>query len=76
MKTGEDAMTANAAGRYATALFELAKSEGAAAAVEADLAALRAMLTESDELAGVLASPLHSADAKTGILAALAKKAD
>lgn len=76
VKTGEDAMTANAAGRYATALFELAKSEGAAAAVEADLAALRAMLNESDELAGVLASPLHSADAKAGILAALAKKAE
>lgn len=75
MKTGEDAMTAKAAGRYATALFELAKSEGAAEAVEADLAALRAMLTESAELADVLASPLHAVEVKAGVLSALAKKA-
>lgn len=75
VKTGADAMTANAAGRYATALFELAKSEGVADAVEADLAALRVMLDESAELAEVLASPLHSAEVKAGVLAALAKKA-
>ncbi|OLF75543.1 ATP synthase subunit delta [Maricaulis sp. W15] len=68
-------MTANAAGRYATALFELAKSEGVADAVEADLAALRVMLDESAELAEVLTSPLHSAEVKVGVLAALAKKA-
>ncbi|WP_121211427.1 F0F1 ATP synthase subunit delta [Maricaulis maris] len=68
-------MTANAAGRYATALFELAKSEGVADAVEADLAALRVMLDESAELAEVLTSPLHSAEVKAGVLAALAKKA-
>ena len=61
MKTGEDAMTANAAGRYATALFELAKTSGAADAVEADLSAFRAMLEESPELAEALASPLHPA---------------
>lgn len=75
MKTGEDAMTADAAGRYATALFELAKTSGAADAVEADLSAFRAMLDESPELAEVLASPLHSAEAKDGVLAALATKA-
>ena len=75
MKTGEDAMTANAAGRYATALFELAKSEGAANAVEADLTAFRAMLDGSADLAEVLASPLYSVEIKAGVLAALAKKA-
>ena len=75
MKTGEDAMTANAAGRYATALFELAKASGAADAVEADLSAFRAMLEESPDLAEALASPLHPADAKDGVLAELAKKA-
>lgn len=75
MKTGEDAMTANAAGRYATALFELAKTSGAADAVEADLSALRAMLDESPELAEVLASPLYAADDKAGVLSALAGKA-
>ncbi len=75
MKTGEDAMTANAAGRYATALFELAKSEGAADAVEADLSAFQVMLDESAELRGALVSPLHTAEVKAGVLAALAKKA-
>ena len=75
MNTGEDAMTAHAAGRYATALFELAKTSGAADAVEADLSAFRAMLDESPELAEVLASPLHSADVKVGVLTALAGKA-
>jgi len=75
VNTGEDAMTANAAGRYATALFELAKTSGAADAVEADLSAFRAMLDESPELAEVLASPLYSVESKDGVLAALAKKA-
>ena len=75
MNTGEDAMTANAAGRYATALFELAKTSGAADAVEADLSAFRAALAESSELAEALASPLYSADEKTGVLVALADKA-
>lgn len=75
VKTGADAMTANAAGRYATALFELAKTSGAADAVEADLSAFRAMLETSPELAEVLASPLYAADDKAGVLIALADKA-
>ena len=75
VNTGADAMTAHAAGRYATALFELAKSSGAADAVEADLTAFRAMLDSSSELADLLASPLHSADEKSAVLGALADKA-
>lgn len=75
VNTGEDAMTANAAGRYATALFELAKTSGAIDAVESDLSGLRSALSESPDLAGALASPLHPADEKKGVLAALADKA-
>lgn len=75
VKTGEDAMTANAAGRYATALFELAKTSGAADKVEADLSAFSAMLETSPELAEALASPLHAAEEKAGVLTALAEKA-
>ena len=75
MNTGEDANTANAAGRYATALFELAKTSGAAEAVEADLSAFRAALGESSELAEVLASPLYSSEEKAGVLSAMAGKA-
>lgn len=76
MKTGQDAMTATAAGRYATALFELAKSSGAADAVEADLSAFRAALETSPELAEALASPLHPAEVKAGVLNALAERAE
>ncbi|WP_300542529.1 F0F1 ATP synthase subunit delta [Maricaulis sp.] len=75
VKTGEDAMTANAAGRYATALFELAKTSGAADKVEADLSAFSAMLETSPELAEALASPLYAAEEKAGVLTALAEKA-
>lgn len=75
VNTGNDAMTATAAGRYATALFELAKTSGAAEAVEADLSAFRAALAESSELAEALASPLYSVEEKTGVLAALSDKA-
>ena len=75
MNTGEDANTANAAGRYATALFELAKTSGAAEAVEADLSAFRAALGESSELAEVLASPLYSSEEKAGVLSAMADEA-
>ena len=74
MNTGEDAKTASAAGRYATALFDLAKTSGAADAVEADLSAFRAALAESSELAEALASPLYPSEEKAGVLAALAEK--
>lgn len=75
MSTGEDAITANAAGRYATAVFELAKTAGSLDAVAADLSALRAALETSDELSDFLTSPLYSAEQKTGVLNALADKA-
>ena len=75
MSTGEDAITANAAGRYAKAVFELAKTSGSLDAVAADLSALRAALETSDELSDVLTSPLYSAEHKTGVLFALADKA-
>jgi F-type H+-transporting ATPase subunit delta len=75
VNTGEDGMTANAAGRYATALFGLAKESGAADAVEANLLAYRAMLEASPELADAMASPLHSIEEKEAVLAALSTKA-
>ena len=75
VSTGEDAITANAAGRYAKAVFELAKTSGSLDAVAADLSALRAALETSAELSEVLTSPLFSAEQKTGVLFALADKA-
>ena len=46
------------AGRYAQALFELAKDEGALAALEADADALGVVLAESADLSAMIASPV------------------
>ena len=61
--------------RYARALFDLALETKALDAVEADVASLKAALTDSAELRRVLASPIFSAEAKGKVLTAIAKKA-
>jgi F-type H+-transporting ATPase subunit delta len=64
---------ASLAGRYATALFELARDERQLDAVAASLAALRRALGESDDLRALTTSPLISRqDALNGIAAAAA----
>ena len=50
-------ITASLQGRYASALFELANSKGAAAAVEADLGNLAEALAASDDLAALIRNP-------------------
>jgi F-type H+-transporting ATPase subunit delta len=50
-------IAAGLAGRYATALFDLAAADGRIDAVERDLAAVEAAMTESSELAGLVANP-------------------
>ncbi len=67
-------LTAGAAGRYATALFEIAKDAGNIAAVESDLDQLQAAINESSDLQAVLASPIYSRDEQAGVLAAITKK--
>jgi len=62
------------AGRYAQALFELAKDEGAIAALEADADALGAVLTDSPELAAMIASPVVGRDEQSAAMAAVAKQ--
>ncbi len=61
--------------RYAQALFELAKSQGDAAVVEADLRSLKAMRAESADLRTLIASPAFDADEKGKGLAAVAEAA-
>ncbi|MBW4331327.1 F0F1 ATP synthase subunit delta [Stakelama sp. CBK3Z-3] len=51
---------ASLSGRYATALFELARESQRIETVEASLAKVRAALSESDEFARLVASPLVS----------------
>jgi F-type H+-transporting ATPase subunit delta len=71
----EDSNQADVGLRYAQALFELAKSQGDAAVVEADLRSLKAMRAESADLRTLIASPAFDADEKGKGLAAVAEAA-
>lgn len=62
------------AARYASALFDLAKEGGALKALEADATALSETLAASEELRGVIASPVISREDQGKALAAIAAK--
>ena len=64
---------ASLAGRYALALFELARDENKIDAVGASLATLKQALAESDDLRALIASPLVGRDAQARAAAAVAK---
>jgi F-type H+-transporting ATPase subunit delta len=53
-------LTSGVAGRYASAVFELAKEESVLPRVEADIATLEAALAESADLRSMIASPVFS----------------
>ena len=63
------------AGRYATALFELALEEHAIDAVKADLDRFDALIGESADLRPMVRSPAFTADAQSRALAAVSEKA-
>jgi len=62
------------AGRYAQALFELAKEADGLKALEADADALQTALAASPELAAMIASPVVARDEQVGAMAAIAAK--
>ena len=62
------------AGRYATALFELALDNKAVDAVKADLDKFEALLNESPELLRLVRSPVFGAEEQTRALAAVLDK--
>lgn len=64
------------ASRYATAIFALATDAKKAPAVVEQLSAVAAAISGSKELADALKSPLVNREAKGGILASLAGKAE
>jgi F-type H+-transporting ATPase subunit delta len=70
----DDSRNSDVGARYAQALFELAEAQGVLAAVEGDLATLKAAREESAELRRFLASPVFDADQKSKVLAAVAGK--
>lgn len=63
------------AGRYASALYELADSDKALDQVAGDLRNLRAMCDESEDLARLVASPIVGRDAQAAAIVAVAEKA-
>lgn len=62
------------AGRYAQALFELARDAKALAALESDTEALGAALAASPELGAMIASPVIGRDEQAGAMAAVGAK--
>jgi F-type H+-transporting ATPase subunit delta len=72
---GEDTLVAGMAGRYATALFELARETGELDATEAVLVNLEALLDESADLRRFVRSPVFSAQDQDRVVTALAEKA-
>ncbi|MBS7543659.1 F0F1 ATP synthase subunit delta [Ancylobacter oerskovii] len=63
------------AGRYATALFELAREAGAIDAVKADLDRFGALIAESDDLKRLVRSPVFSSEDQERAVAAVLAKA-
>lgn len=65
---------ASLAGRYASALFDLAAEAGSVSAVESDLELLRSALAESEELNNLITNPQISRALAGDAIAAVGKK--
>lgn len=66
---------AGVAGRYASALFELASEENVVPEVEADLAKFQALFDESSDLRRMVRSPVIPADEQTKALSMILDRA-
>jgi F-type H+-transporting ATPase subunit delta len=73
--SSDDPMMASMAGRYAAALFELAKEQRQLEQVERDVGTFQSMLDGSDDLRRLVRSPVISADDQAKALAAILEKA-
>jgi F-type H+-transporting ATPase subunit delta len=71
----EDPTVSGVSGRYATALFELARDERSIDAVKADLDRFNAMLADSADLKRLVRSPVFGADMQLKALDAILEKA-
>jgi F-type H+-transporting ATPase subunit delta len=65
---------ASVAGRYASALFDLANEERKLAEVEQDVAILQRLLDESEDFRRMVLSPVFSADEQGRAVAAIAQR--
>jgi F-type H+-transporting ATPase subunit delta len=71
---GEGAIVSGMAGRYATALFELAREQNAIDTVKVNLDRFDALVAEIADLARLLRSPVLSTDEQTRALSAVLDK--
>lgn len=69
-------LTSGVAGRYATALFEIARDGGSIDKVEADISAVAAALEASPDLRGMISSPVYSREDQAAAIRALATRMD
>jgi F-type H+-transporting ATPase subunit delta len=70
----DDPIMASVAGRYASALFDLAKEQGQLADAEKDVASVQKLLDESADLRQLVRSPVISGDdQRKALMAVLAK---
>ena len=67
-------LTSGVAGRYATALFEIANEAATLPAVEADLSALEAALAESGELRELISSPIYTREQQAAVMGELSSQ--
>ena len=74
MATDEPIM-ASVAGRYASALFDLATEAGQQAAVEADIVKFQGLMEESADLTRLVMSPVFASDDQVRALAAVLDRA-
>jgi F-type H+-transporting ATPase subunit delta len=72
---GEDPIISGMAGRYATALFELALEQNAVDAVRADLEKFETLVTQSADLTRLVRSPVFTADQQSKAIEAVLAKA-
>jgi F-type H+-transporting ATPase subunit delta len=72
---GEGTIVSGMAGRYATALFDLAREERLLDSVNADLDRFAGLLEESPDLARLVRSPVFAADQQAKALAAVFARA-
>jgi F-type H+-transporting ATPase subunit delta len=71
----EETIVSGMAGRYAAALFDLAREANAIDAVKADLDRFNALVAESPELARLVRSPVFSTDEQLQALTAVLQRA-
>jgi F-type H+-transporting ATPase subunit delta len=66
-------LTSGVAGRYATALFEIAKESKTLDKIEADILALEAAMVESPDLSGMMNSPIYTREDQGRAIGAIAR---